>query len=255
MFKSSTSETPNQVESYLTFTNFPLAFRELGQLQKEDPVLKGVVAQLEKGESFDNYFLSKGILYCRCRSGREPKLVVPAAATSMVVIYFHESPLGGHLGLFKTINKICSQFIWDGMDKGIRSRVRACQVCALSKSAQKYRWVLLASEVAQRTMQKIFINYVGKRPRNKAGNTALFCLDAFSKFICLIPDREATTKATIKALKEKIFCSFSVPEVLVSDNAQCFNSQEFRHFCFGLGIKYVTTSSYYSPTFPCRTFQ
>jgi len=50
-------------------------------------VLKGVVGQLEKGESFDNYFLSNGFLYCRCRSGREPKLVVPAAATSMVVTY------------------------------------------------------------------------------------------------------------------------------------------------------------------------
>ena len=35
-----------------------LSFHELGQLQKEDPVLTGVVAQLEKGENFGNYFVS-----------------------------------------------------------------------------------------------------------------------------------------------------------------------------------------------------
>jgi len=33
---------------------------------------------------------------------------------------------------------------------------------------------------------------------------------------------EATTKATIKALKEKIFCRISVQEVPVLENAQCF---------------------------------
>jgi hypothetical protein len=113
-------------------------------------VLAGVVAQLEKGENVGNYCLSKGTLYCRSRSGREPNLVVPAAATSMVFTYFHESPLGGHLGVFKTISKISSQFIWDGIARDIRWWVRACQVCALSKPAQISLWGLLASEVAQR---------------------------------------------------------------------------------------------------------
>jgi len=94
-------------------------------------------------------------------------------------------------------------------------------------------------------MQKIFIDYVGKLPRSKADNSALLlCVDAFSKFVWLIPVREATTKATIKALQERIFSSFSVPEVLLSDNAQCLTSKEFRKFCFGLGVKQVTTSPY-----------
>ena len=79
------------------------------------------------------------------------------------------------------------------------------------------------------------LHFVGKHPRSKAGNTALLvCVDAFSKFVCLIPIRETTTKATIKALKENIFCSFSVREVLVSDNSQCFTAQVFCNFCFGL---------------------
>ena len=95
-------------------------------------------------------------------------------------------------------------------------------------------------------MEKLFIDFVGKFPRSKAGNSAiLVCVDAFSKFVWMIPVREATTRATIKALKERIFSIFSVPEILVSDNAQCFTSREFQHFCFELGVKHVTTSPYY----------
>jgi transposase InsO family protein len=61
----------------------------------------------------------------------------------------------------------------------------------------------------------------------------------------MVPVREATTKVTIKALKTSIFYSFSVPEVILSDKAQCFVSREFKQFCFEMGVKHVTTSSYY----------
>jgi len=105
---------------------------------------------------------------------------------------------------------------------------------------------LLASDVAERPMQKIFIDYVRNVPRSKAGNTVILVfVDDFSKFVWLVPVKEATTRTTIKNLKGSIFRNLSVPEVLVSDNAQCFTSREFRHFCFGLGIKHVATSPYY----------
>jgi hypothetical protein len=65
-------------------------------------------------------------------------------------------------------------------------------------SHRNHGGVLLASDVAQRPMQKFLTDYVGKLPRSKAGNTALLvCVDAFYKFVWLIPVRETTTKATI----------------------------------------------------------
>jgi transposase InsO family protein len=57
--------------------------------------------------------------------------------------------------------------------------------------------------------------------------------------------RQTTSRATIKALKVSIFYSSSVPEILVSDNAQCFVSQEFKQFCFELRVKHITASPYY----------
>jgi hypothetical protein len=112
------------------------------------------------------------------------------------------------------------------MNKEIESKVRACHVCSRSKPAQNTRLGLFSSDVAERPMQKLFIGFVGKFPRSSAGNTViLVVVDVFSKFVWLIPVREATTKATVKALKERIFSIFSVTEVIVSDNARCFTSR------------------------------
>ena len=96
------------------------------------------MAQLEKCDIVDGYILSKGILYCRHEKRGDPKLIVPTVAIPMVLAYFHESQLGRHLGVFKTISKICSQFTWKGIDKDTCSSVRARQTCAHSKPARLY---------------------------------------------------------------------------------------------------------------------
>jgi len=91
MLDSHTSDSANPIESHLVLTEFLLAFQELGQLQQEEPTLAGIVAQMEKGDIFYSYSLSKGILYCRPKKSGLPKLVVPTAAIVMVFAYFNES--------------------------------------------------------------------------------------------------------------------------------------------------------------------
>ena len=133
MFEVPTAESSEQVESNVVLTDFPLAFEEIAQLQRQDSTLASIRAQLEKGDVVKGYSLSKGIIFCRSSRRGSPKVVVPKAAIPMVFAYFHESTLGGHLGVFKTISKIRSQFIWKGMDKDIRLRVRGCHTCAVSR--------------------------------------------------------------------------------------------------------------------------
>jgi hypothetical protein len=241
---------PSQEEEVVVcnavLNGFPLAFQDLGNLQRQDPELEKITVRLEKGEGVPGYSLSRDVLCWVPSRGGGQKIVVPTAAVHMICEYFHTSPVGGHLGIYKSISKIRENFAWKNMYQEIRDWVLRCQACARSKPAQSSRVGLLASEVAQRPFKKLFIDYVGKLPRTKQGNCMLLvCVDDFSKFVWLVPVRRATTEATIKALRTKIFSSFSVPEITVSDNAQCFVSKEFRQFCFGLEIQHVTTTPYY----------
>lgn len=84
----------------------------------------------------------------RASAGRGWKLVLPAAMVSMVFHYFHSGPIGDHLGVLKTIQKIRQHFIWKGMDADIRNGVRYCKTCEVRKPAQNTHSGLWAPQLA-----------------------------------------------------------------------------------------------------------
>jgi hypothetical protein len=106
--------------------------------------------------------------------------------------------------MLKTIQKT-GHLTWKGMDADIRNRVN---------------FSFLATQPTLRPMQEIFIDYVSKFPRSKTENSVLtIYVDVFSKFVWLLPVRDATTATAsrIYALKQKIFATFTVPDVVFSD--------------------------------------
>ena len=62
--------------------------------------------------------------------------MVPQTLIQVILFYFHSSPVGSQLGIYKTQHKVREQFISNGMDKDIATYVRICKTCALSKSAR-----------------------------------------------------------------------------------------------------------------------
>jgi len=230
----------------VVLADFPLAFEGILPHQEKDEVLGPILRKIREGEEHAPYFISKGVLCCHSRQKGGPKVVLPAILIPMVFEYFHASTVGGHLGIHKTIARIRKDFIWKGMDRDIAQRVRSCVTCGLSKPAQNAKVGLLASEVASRPLEKVFIDYVGPLPRSKSGNTMLLvCVDAFSKFCWLFPMKRATAQNTVQLLKGGLFQHFGVPQTIVSDNGSQFTSHVFHRMCFGLGIQHVTTTPYY----------
>jgi len=226
--------------------DFPLAFQDIVPHQLKDPELANIMSELQNGGAHPPYFLSRGALCCRANQRGKPKLVLPSLLIPMVFEYYHSSPVGGHLGIHKTIAKVRDHFIWKGMDRDIAARVRSCRTCSLSKPAQNTKYGLLSSEVAERPLEKVFIDYVGPFPRSKSGNKFLLvCVDAFSKFCWLFPLRSATAQLTVQVLRTHFFQHFGIPATIVSDNGSQFTSHIFKRMCFGHGIRHVTTSPYY----------
>jgi hypothetical protein len=116
-------EEDNQVVCNLTLTEFPFDFEDFKTLQSQDPELRGIKERLTRGEQVDRYVIARGALYWRTRCQPRLLLVVPEAARVMLFAYFHDSAVGGHLGVKKTIKKIGSHFTWKGMNQQIQAKV------------------------------------------------------------------------------------------------------------------------------------
>ncbi|XP_015748172.1 PREDICTED: uncharacterized protein K02A2.6-like [Acropora digitifera] len=69
----------------------------------------------------------------------------------------------------------------------------------------------------------------------------LVILDAFSKFVEVVPMGQATTTNTIAALR-RVFSCFGFPEHLVTDNGNQFTSAEFQKFLKENDIEHTLTA-------------
>lgn len=229
----------------LNLSDFPLVFTDIKTHQTKDPFCNEILQKISDGIDQFPYSVSKGVLVYKHRNQDNLKIVVPKFLVPLVFKYFHSSPVGGHLGISKTMNKILENFYWKGIGKDIALLVKSCEICGKSKPAQKQNFGFLASKIVQAPMDKFYCDVVGPLVRSTQGHTHIFsCVDGFSKFSFLLPIRKANTNSIIKCLKS-IFVNCSVPKSIVTDNASIFTSNKFKQFCFQLGIEHITTSPFY----------
>ena len=69
-------------------------------------------------------------------------------------------------------------------------------------------------------------------------------MDSHSKWLEVHIASTITSEITIEHLR-RTFSTHGIPDTIVSDNASCFTSNVFIHFCKMNGIKYITSAPYH----------
>ena len=229
----------------IVWPQFPIAHMDIKTFQEADSDLKPKLDALREGKHLSRYLLVQDVLCSKTARDKQAKIVLPKALTNMVFNYYHQSPLGGHLGTFKTLAKIRNHFTYLNMNEDVHLKVKNCIECAKAKPATANNFGELVSDLPQYPMEKIFVDYMGPMVRSKDGNVyILVCVDSFSKYVWLLPTRNSTAPVTVKALTS-IFQSFGFPKFLASDNGPQFRSHLLHDFCFNFGIKPVKTSPHH----------
>jgi hypothetical protein len=166
--------------------------------------------------------LNDTIVYVSARN-RARKYFLPQELRPMAMEYFHDSALSAHLGAAKTLRRVSRVFYWPGIRVDVIKYVRQCEECQRAKPAHNIQVGFHSSQVVRRSLERVFIDFVGPIVRSRRGNIAvLVILDGFSKSIGMYPVRKITSGAVVSALVEKYFPCFRIPCVIVSDNAAVF---------------------------------
>lgn len=157
-----------------------------------------------------------------------------------------------HPGIDRTLSRIRLRYFWPRMIVDVRDHVSQCTVCKKTKEPN----IALAPPLGEPRLtthpwQIIALDFVGPLPRSRKQNQyILTVVDLFSKWVMLVPFRKIDSLTLSKVLKEQWFNRNSVPEVVISDNASCFLSKEFRSLLTRFDIRHWLNSRYHSQANP-----
>ena len=162
------------------------------------------------------------------------RVLVPPVLHKLILQELHET----HPGMSRMKALARSYVWWAGLDKDIELTVSECQLCQSLRAdppkADIHPWIF-----PKAPWSRIHIDYAGP----VSGHMYLVVVDAYSKFPEMVRVPSTTSTATIKVLRD-IFSRFGLCDILVSDNAPQFVSEEFETFCSSNGIMHKTSAVY-----------
>jgi hypothetical protein len=135
----------------------PLIYTSLESSQKEDGDCVRIRAGLARGDqTMQKYRIHNRLVCFHSKGSSRKRYIIPKQLQEMVVKYFHDSPLSGHLGMFKTWKKVSRHFYWSTMKEDIFQYVRKCELCQRAKPAQNTQVGLHSAMPATGTLDRIF---------------------------------------------------------------------------------------------------
>jgi transposase InsO family protein len=233
---------------HLRLKDLPVSAKELKAQSLADPTLMKVRECIDRGwptkdsitddelftyyEKRDELAIESGIILWRGR------MVIPSKLRQAVMSMLHD----GHPGVVAMRELARFSVWWPQIDIAVENYVKSCQSCQAARS-QEPLVPLFAWNVPEEPWSRIHIDYAGPF-RNKMW---LVIVDAFTKWIEVIPMSTTTSEATARALRQ-VFAHFGFPRSLVSDNGPQFTSEEFAHFMKSNNITHMKSTPYHART-------
>lgn len=161
------------------------------------------------------------------------RVVVPSEMRERILKHLHL----GHNGIVAMKAEARKWIWWPKMDQDIEEVSRSCDLCY--KNFKPSASPVLSWPSAGSPWARVHIDYAGPIDNKYF----LVIVDSFTKFLDVQMSSSMTSNTTIELLR-KSFCNFGLPEVIVSDNAPYFVSQEMQQFLDSNGVRHVTPAPY-----------
>ena len=222
----------------------PIIFDDVKSHSSKDPVISRIIDLVLTGENsiayntpkefkpylnrFRELSVEDGTLLCGHR------VVVPPLLRDTVLEELHQ----GHPGINRMKSLSRSYVWWSGIDNDIGELVKRCRTCQEHQN-MPHRAPIHPWEHASKQWTRIHVDYAGPF----RGMMYLIIMDSYTKWLDVYPVSSASTQVTIEKLR-MLFATHGLPEILVSDNASCFRSEEFGVFVNRNNIRHVTGAPY-----------
>ncbi|WVZ09002.1 hypothetical protein V8G54_022348 [Vigna mungo] len=138
---------------------------------------------------------------------------------SLLLREFHETPIGGHVGVSKTLKRLSANFYWASMAKDVKASVSECNVCQQTKHSTKRPGGLLHPlPIPTGVWEDISLDFVTGLPPSNGYIVLLVVVDRFSKAVHLGTLHTGFTAYKVAELFVTLVCKHhGLPKSIVSD--------------------------------------
>ena len=153
--------------------------------------------------------------------------IVPPSMVTEVITSLHNSVTAGHLGAYKTLEKMRQRYYWPGFKTDVKHHILRCHKCQKrSGPPQKHRHLLVDWKISY-PFHHIGLDFLGPLPTSNGCRFILMIGDHFTKWYEAIPLPDQTAATTSDALLERRICRFGCPYSIHTYRGTNFESQLF----------------------------
>ena len=243
-----------------------LSLTDLQSHQQQDPVISRVAHYVDRKrrpsrrercnesqptlrvlKQWDRLTLLNGILY---RVTKDPltkqkrfQFVIPETLKADALFGVHDR--AGHQGQPRTLSLARQRFFWYDMEKDVRSHVKSCRRCVLSKTPEPSARAPLESIKTSAPLELVCVDFWSAEDSKNKSVDVLVITDHFTKLAHAFPCQDQTAKKVAKKLWDSFFCIYGFPQRLHSDQGANFESELIAELLKLSGVDKSHTSPYH----------
>ena len=201
---------------------------------------------LNRGET--KFVRKKGLLYRQFTKGNKVtlQLVIPVGFRENVLRLAHETLLAGHLGIKKTLDRVVSEFFWQGVCGDVARFCKSCDICQRTIQKGRVTKVPLGKmPLIDTPFKRVAVDIVGPtEPRSdKKSRYILTMIDCATRY----PEAVALPSIETERVAEALIAMFSrvgIPSEMLIEHESRVTIEVMNEVSRLLSLQQLTTIPY-----------
>jgi len=163
-----------------------------------------------------------------------------------IIYEHHNSPLGGHSGVSRTLKRLKLNHDWRNIKKDVKRYIKHCELCQKNKSHVKTKQPMMITSTVVKPFERICLDIVGSLPKTLMGNIYILTLqDELCRYALAIALSSTHAPTVAQAFVECFVCTYGIPKSILTDCGTNFLSDIFKNKCKLLDVKKIQTTAWH----------
>ena len=188
-----------------------------------DPEAKKLITRYAS----DCYILEDVLYIKREREGywKQHCICAPALLHADIVAAAHSQLVSGHTGIYKTCQRVLSQYFWPNVQEDVKEAVAACKECQMADRKMKPNAPLGTPPEPEEPLSVVHMDLLGPMLTDNGKKFILVLTDSMTKFTKFVSCPSKKPEDVAEAIFRNWIADFGCCHVAVSDQGKEFCSK------------------------------